>query len=426
MYRMIRQMGVTLLLLAAIGLLLPGCSDRKFINGPLADPVPTGPVQEEVVFWHTYSDEETRVFENELLPLFAEQHPDIRITAVRQPYTELLKTAIISRATSGRAPDVVRMDFIWVPQFIELGLLYPLSSLPDFPAIKADMRSDVLQTAYGNNAYYGLPLNMSTKIAIYNRELLRKAGYDKPPATLNEMVELSRKNGYAFAFGEFSSWGFLPYFLGFGGQVLSPDWRHADGYLNSQTSVHAVKTMLGLYEEGILGVSSLSERMDLWENVRSGKLLMIDEGPWYYSIYLNTRTVGEEVLNQTVPAPFPGSGGSVVGGEDLVILKNTAHLEAAWTFTKWLAAPEAQERMFRVGLLPTNVRTPVPAELGNSPYIEATMQGLDNAFLRPAVPEWDQIDNIISKTLPLIFTRAVSPEQGLNDAAEAIDGLLAK
>lgn len=426
MYRMIRQIGLTLLLLAAIGFWLPGCADRRFINGPLADPVPTGKVQEEVVFWHTYSDEETRVFENELLPLFAQQYPNIRITAVRQPYTELLKTAIISRATSGRAPDVVRMDFIWVPQFIELGLLYPLSSLPDFPAIKADMRSDVLQTAYGNNAYYGLPLNMSTKIAIYNRELLRKAGYDKPPATLNEMVELSRKNGYTFAFGEFSSWGFLPYFLGFGGQVLSPDWTRADGYLNSRTSVQAVKTMLGLYEEGILGVSSLSERMDLWENVRSGKLLMIDEGPWYYSIYLNTRTVGEEVLNQTVPAPFPGSGGSVVGGEDLVILKNTAHLEAAWTFTKWLAAPEAQERMFRVGLLPTNARTPVPAELGNSPYIEATMQGLDNAFLRPAVPEWDQIDNIISKTLPLIFTRAVSPEQGLNDAAEAIDGLLAK
>jgi multiple sugar transport system substrate-binding protein len=426
MYRMIRQIGLTLLLLAAIGILLPGCSDRKFINGPLADLVPTGPVQEEVVFWHTYSDEETRVFENELLPLFAEQHPNIHITAVRQPYTELLKTAIISRATSGRAPDVVRMDFIWVPQFIELGLLYPLSSLPDFPAIKADMRSDVLQTAYGNNAYYGLPLNMSTKIAIYNRELLHKAGYDKPPSTLKEMVELSRKNGYTFAFGEFSSWGFLPYFLGFGGQVLSPDWSHADGFINSQASVQAVKTMLALYEEGILGVSSLSERMDLWENVRSGKLLMIDEGPWYYSIYLNTKSVGEEVLRQTVPAPFPGSGGSVVGGEDLVILKNTAHLEAAWTFTKWLAAPEAQERMFRVGLLPTNVRTPIPAELGNSSYIEATMHGLDNAFLRPAVPEWDQIDDIISKTLPLIFTRAVSPEQGLDDAAKTIDGLLAK
>lgn len=426
MYRMIRQIGLPLLLLAALGLALSGCTDRRFIDGPLAEAVPTGPAQEEVVFWHTYSDEETRVFENELLPLFAEHHPEIHITAVRQPYTELLKTAIISRATSGRAPDVVRMDFIWVPQFIELGLLYPVSSLPDFPAIKADMRSDALQTAYGDGDYYGLPLNMSTKIAIYNRELLKKAGYDAPPASLAEMVELSRKNGYTFAFGEFSSWGFLPYFLGFGGQVLSPDWTRADGYLNSKASIQAVETMRGLYEEGILGVSSLSERIDLWENVRSGKLLMIDEGPWYYSIYLNTKTVGDEVLRQTIPAPFPGSGGSVVGGEDVVILKNTAHLDAAWTFSKWLVSPEAQEKMFRVGLLPTNIRTPVPAELGNSPYIEATMQGLDNAFLRPSVPEWDKIDDMISKALPLIFTRAVTPEQGMNDAAQAIDALLAE
>ncbi|WP_040950543.1 extracellular solute-binding protein [Gorillibacterium massiliense] len=406
-------------------LLLAGCGSGKFISGPLHLPEESDPAAEEVVVWHTYSEEETRVFENVLIPLFESEHPDIKIRSVRQPYTDSLKTAVISRATSGKPPDLVRMDFTWVPQFTQLGLLYPLSELSDFPEVKARVRGDLLQTAYDDGGYYGLPLNVSTKIAVYNRKLLTAAGVKQSPATLAETVELARNSGSAIGIGDFSSWGFLPYYIGYGGQLLSPDWSRAEGYMNSPASVQAIEKLLALYREGVLRISSLTDGVDLWNDVRAGRLFMIDEGPWFYSIFLNTRSVGNDILQQTETAPFPGVAGSVVGGEDLVILKRSQHAEAAWTFMKWMLSPTAQEEMFRVGQLPTTLDTPIPSELSKDSYVRATMDGLDHAFLRPPIPQWDEIDAIMAKSLTLVFTGRLTPQMGLDDAAKAADALLA-
>lgn len=119
-------------------LLVGGCGPTSFIDGKL-DMAPTPVSKEEVVIWHTYGEEETRIFEKIIIPEFEKQHPDIVITPVRQPYDEKLKTTLIARASSEEIPDVVRMDIVWVPEFSRLGLLYPVSEFKDFEQVKSKL-----------------------------------------------------------------------------------------------------------------------------------------------------------------------------------------------------------------------------------------------------------------------------------------------
>jgi multiple sugar transport system substrate-binding protein len=411
------------LLLLSLGF-VAACGNSSIIRGsggiPIADPPPA---KEEIVVWHTYSDEETRVFENELIPLFEKRHPDIAVHPVRQSQNDQLKSTIISRATSGKIPDVVRMDIAWVPELARLGVLYPVSDFSDFGRVKASFRTDTLQTNQYRERFYGLPLDINTKIAIYNRKLLNEAGLSGPPGTLEQLFDAAAKHRMVIGMEGMSPWHMLPYFFGLGGKLTDSGFTRASGYLNSPESIKAMSRLLELYDEKVINPDLLTGKQDRWNGIVKGNILMIDDGPWFYSILTNVKGSKVDVAQATVAAPFPGIGTSIVGGENLVILKDTKHLQASWTFLKWMTSQEAEQRMLRTGLLPTNVNVEIPAGPEND-WIAASKKGLEHPLLRPPIPAWKEVESIWLNYATLIFSHKISVESGLNEASAAMDRVL--
>src|SRR2546425_3607313 len=80
-----------------------------------------------VTFWHGYNTEETKVFNNKVVPAFQQAHPNIKIQAQAVPYDAFHKK-LLTAIAGGEAPDVIRADIIWVPEFADLGALVPLDS----------------------------------------------------------------------------------------------------------------------------------------------------------------------------------------------------------------------------------------------------------------------------------------------------------
>lgn len=401
--------------------LLGGCGNSRFIDGPLASESP--PAQkEEIVIWHTYSDEETRVFENEVIPAFEREYPNIEVTPVRQPYTPELKPTIISRASSGKIPDIVRMDITWVPNMSSLRLLYPLSDLPDFAQAVQPLQSVTMETNFYEGKYYGLPLDVNTKVAIYNREQLARAGLKEAPATFGQLIQAAEANRDTLGPDGVSTWSLMPYFLGFGGQLLDDSNTHAEGYLNSKASIQALERMKELVRQGVFSKNLLLGNGDRWTDLLKGRMLMVDDGPWFYTILSNSKDNPYDLLTDTVVAPFPGR--SIIGGEDLVILKDTRHLQAAWTFVKWMTGKEAQQMMFKVGQIPTNKEARTPDEWRGNPFFKATMEGIKHPYLRPTSPKLDDIEDVFDQSMLRIFTDKVSTIEGLNQAAAEIEAIL--
>ncbi|WP_171016865.1 extracellular solute-binding protein [Pseudalkalibacillus caeni] len=404
---------------------IAGCTNQRIIENNDPEPILKEDSKEQIEIWHTYSDEETRIFENEVIPLFEEEFPDIEIKPVRQPHNEQLMSALISRASVNRTPDIIRMDITWLPKFADLKLLYPVSDFDDFEEIKDRFYLPPLESNRYEDSYYGLPLNTNTKAAIYNRDTVERLGLKDLPDTMDELLEIIEEHNLTLGISDVSPWNSLPYFYGLGGKLLSPQFTQASGYFDSEESVAAVKKLVQLYNNGNLPQELLGGYPATWQNVRAGKYFMIDEGPWFYSV----RTMYDIKLlkEQTISAPFPSNTvyTSVLGGENAVITRGSAHREAAWTFIKWMTTETPQRLLLTAGVLPTNKNVEMAKIVKDYPFYESYIKSIDKTFLRPPVPEWNEINSIYTEYFIRIFSGKISAEEGLKRAAEEIDKLLA-
>lgn len=409
-----------LFVLILAGTALSGCGQPSILD---ASSPPEKKEREEIVLWHTYSELETEVLEQEVIPLFEDTYPEYDIIPVRQAYNEQLKYTLIARASAGKEPDVIRMDITWVTHFAERNLLYPVSEFQDFDETAASLLDRSLSSGLYGGQYFSLPLNTNTKAAIYNRDLLDQAGYKQPPDTMEKLIQLIEENNYSIGVPGLAGWELMPYFYALGGQLMDVNHSQATGFLNSEQSIQAVNTLRRLYQQGNLIVGQLGAGTDLWRNIREGKNVMIDEGPWFYSIQ-STRL--DQITGRTVSAPFPVTEGrgSVMGGENMVMSKKTAHPEGAWTFMKWMVSEEPQRMMLRTGLIPTNKNVDLDRFIAQFPYYKSYVEGLPDAFLRPTVSEWDAIDEVFKRTMTSLFLNEKETRAALTEAAQEIDQLL--
>ncbi|PFG07791.1 extracellular solute-binding protein [Bacillus sp. es.034] len=402
-------------------LILNACGNQHIIDESKKVKLSDENSVEEIEIWHTYSDKETRIFENEIIPLFEEKYPGIDVKSVRQPHSKQLMSALISRASVNRTPDVVRMDITWIPKFVHLDLLYPISEFDDFDLVKSRFLQNPLESNRFGKNYYGLPLNTNVKAAIYNKAALEKLELDHLPETMDELIGIVKEHNLKIGISDVSPWNSLPYFYGLGGKVMNKDYTKASGYLDSKESISALKELLGLYQNGYIPPEVLSGYAETWQNVSSGDYFMIDEGPWFYSVRSENDLA---LVNQrTASGVFPSNGEecSILGGENAVITKGTKHREASWTFVKWMTTEEPQSLLLKAGLLPTNKRVEISNFAEEYPYYKSYIESIDEAFLRPPVPQWEEINTILTNTFRNIFSGEVSVEEGLKKAAADID-----
>ncbi|WP_419876142.1 extracellular solute-binding protein [Candidatus Pristimantibacillus sp. PTI5] len=401
-----------------------GCGSQSVISDPKNVQMLHGNEKTEITFWHTYNDKETWLLDQELIPAFERENPAIRVRSINLANNNELKNNLIVRASSNRGPDVVRMDISWVPEFSCKGLLEPLNRFSGFENIQNTLHRKTMSVGFYQNQYYSLPLNLYTTALIFNRELLERAGYSEPPGTMEEVLELARKKHYTIGLGGLEAWDTLPYLYSLGGAFMNGDFSKASGFLNSKETIRAVEQLASLYRDEQIDISVLINNVDNWAGVRSGELLMTDEAPWFYGL-LNPADL-DRALKQSLPVPFPRSNGlaSIIGGENLVIMKGNKNRDEAWAFMKWMTGKDAQLVMSRAGLIPTNREAVDALTVGRESYLNAYLESMNNTFLRPPVKNWSKIDEVYTMYLRKIFLGELTAKDGLDQAASEIDDLL--
>lgn len=412
----------------ALTFVMAGCSSNSGTkkttdNSSVNDTQKVEPVTIE--FWHTFSDTEDKILNEQIIPDFEQKYPNIKVKATRMPY-DGLKQQVISAVAGNATPDVMRMDIIWVPEFAKLGALQPVDNLEGFDAIKEKAFKGPMETNYFNGHYYGIPQDANTKIAIYNKTLLQQAGLTEPPKTFDELVaaaeKIKGKDRWGIAISGTGPWGIAPYFLSLGGKVTDDKYTKATGYLNSPESVAALQKLIDLYNEKLIGPCILGGQPDTWGGMKGNNYLMIDDGPWFYSIQ------GDAAKQSTVPALFPqGPGGSisVVGGEDLVLFKTTKHPKEAWIFMQYMFSETPQKLLAQqAGLIPTNMDVANSSDVSGDPIISLYVQQLKTAWPRTPSPNWGKIDETLNQAFEKVFRGKATPQQALDEAAKQIDEFL--
>ncbi len=429
-------------LFLVVALLLAACAPAAQTTQPPANtqpPAPTQPAQPtqasapvEITFWHQYDKANAEKIAA-LVDQFNQANPGIKVTAVIQPsydeYKTLLQTSILSNTT----PDVASVDLIWVPGLVSSKALEPMDSY-----MKADTSFDI------NNFYtllanydviggqrYGLPFSANNMQVIWNKDLFAKAGLDPEvaPKTWDEMKSMAEKcadpqNGvvgfefYTQPTGEGITWQFQVWLWTAGGEFLNSD--------NTQAAFNT--------PEGLKALTFVSDMLanhgsvpGPWGAFGDSKACMQLDGSWLFGYRKDAPFKWGIAL---VPAPAGGKSSSNIGGEHLILFKNSKNKDAAWKFMSFLTSTTTQLDWDKTtGFMP--IRKSVGDNQDYLNWINTTeprmlpfVQGMQTAHARPATPKYNEISDAFSREIQKAMLGQSSPQDALNAAEKAVNDIL--
>ena len=418
-----------------VAVMFAGCTPQAVEQPPASEGTQSGePVAPEpaepvtITFWHNYDAGAGQIdVLDQLIAQFEGENPGI---TVDQLYLEwsALKNNVVAGATTGMLPDVLRGDIGFVPQFQSLDVLVEMdTALADY----ADAANAVMEapnsTANANGHFYGIAANTNTKILYYNKALV-----STPPATLDEMwtiaEQVSSDDVTGFCEAWMGGWNLCQYIWSNGGDVLSPDYSTAEGYINGPAAVAVVQQMADLHAAGAFNGPSIDPGAPGdTEGMGTGRYAMVIDGPWKAKDLTSTYP---DLDYGAVQMP-PGSAGSigVLGGEDFMMFTTSdeAHQHAAWAFIKFMTGKDAQVAMAKVGQMPVNKEA-----LADSTVIEAMpllpifTEALKTCKTRPVTPKWSDMENIINTKATEAVLGQKPAQQAMDEAAQEIDALIAE
>lgn len=378
-----------------------------------------------ITYWNTHSDPEKAQLDK-LIAMFEADNPGIKIESTQYAYNDF-KQALLTAIAGGEAPDTIRMDIGWVPQFAQQEALLQLdSAMPEFKTVADGVFPGPLSTNFYDGKYWGLPLDTNTQVLLWNKDEFAKAGITDAPTTVAEFAEDACKltdgtKQYGYALGGTYFWAPAPLFYTMGGKIVDDKLTTADGYINGKESVAAFQTILDMYKKGCISPNVLGGGVGTAEGHATGLYSMIIDGPWMVDIYKHDYP-DFKVNFAPIPNGPDGKNSSVVGGEDIVVSATTAHQKEALTWVNFMMSDKAQLFMAQVGVVPTLKSLVGSKDL--PPYFDVFMKQLETAQARVPHPKWDDMDGAINAAFTKVLKGESEVQPALDEAAKTIDALL--
>jgi multiple sugar transport system substrate-binding protein len=360
-----------------------------------------------------------------------EKASGIKVNQTIVQYNERLDK-INTAVNGGGGFDVVQMDTIWTAQFASAGWVDDLTAqITD--AIKKDVPESSLSAVTYQGKLYGMPLFNSAKHLFYNAKLLKDAGFDKPPTTLDEFVTQAKATTKQGQWGSVWCWKqaeslicdwIAIMFTWKGAQILDGSGK---AVFNTMGGTDALQWMVDLlYTHKVADPASL-------EYDENNVKLALETGT--VALTYNWEGVLPEANDpaKSKAAPnikidlLPGSkdvkSASVNGSEGWAILKIAKNKDGAWKLLEYMASPAWQKKAAIVA-----GDYPILASLYSDPDLEKNVQdfplyGEQFKYLavRPQVANYTQASDIIQKHLHEALLQKAKPKDAMDAAADEIN-----
>jgi multiple sugar transport system substrate-binding protein len=391
----------------------------------------------EVSFWYGWGGVEGEVMEK-LIKKFNDSQTAITVKGTVEPAYEKQLTAI----TAGNPPDIAsNFGNATVPNG-EQGANTPLD---DYMA-KSNMKaSDFVQGAITQQQYngktYALPVAMHLTMMFYNKDLLSQAGYDAPPATVQQLFEYFDKLSKIESNGAITKLAIYPnlptydYAYIFGGGFFDKTKNEITpqdpGLIDAMKQGAALWKKAGGSEKINPFAEKLPNDLSAKDPFFTGKYAMLFSGEW-------TGTFAKKFapnLNYGI-APYPydenhpdRKGAGTVDTSTFYIPKGAKHPDQAWEFINWFMQPEnIAEFDAGIGNL-TPVLKAIDSPLfkdvaGLKEFLEASKN--PNLVSFPASPYMSQYMNEIGVAFNDVREGKISAEQAGKQIADKMVPILAK
>lgn len=387
-----------------------------------------GPVT--ITWWDTSNATNEGPTYKALVKKFEKANPGIKVNYVNVPF-DTAQNKFTTAAGSKGAPDVMRSDVGWTPGFVKSQFLAPLD---DTAAVASAGGIDptLLKQAQVSGKQYGVPLVTDTLGLLWNKELLKKAGYDKAPTTVAEVKAVaaaveSKTNAEGFWLHD-DSYYLMPFLYGEGTDMVDATAKKIT--VNGAPAVKAVNEAKSLI--GSPGVHKLDVTANKYANMQdafvNGKVAMIVQGPWELTnIYKGAAFKDNANLGiAPVPAGSTGNAGAPLGGHNLVAYagQDANHLKASEKFIGFMTSAATQtEITLKNGTLPTRSDAVTPA-VQKEPGVSEFQALLKDGQARPPLPQYSSLYADLLTNYTKILQGKSSTQSGLDATAKSYKKLL--
>ncbi|SNB68207.1 carbohydrate ABC transporter substrate-binding protein, CUT1 family [Arboricoccus pini] len=380
-----------------------------------------------------------------LLPQF-EKETGIKVNYEIVPYENTREKEVLNFSSQGDL-TVALVDLVWVGEFAENGWIVPVDHFTSDPSItdpKLDLKGffPLLLDAFGTwgGTVYGLPFDNYSGLLFYNKCMLKDAGFDKPPATWDELLKTyapkltnKEKGTYAYVLqsrrGETQSAdSFMRFLWPFGGSLLNKEFK---SNLSSKESLDGLNFRQALAPYMPPGYVSF-DHAEAVNALAQGQAAMLTEWSAFYSTLTDPKT--SKIGDCLAVAPEPaGAAGRLpaLGGFSLAVASQAPEEQqkAAWLFIQWATSDAIAKDYVEAGGVSGRTKVYEDPEIKAKyqfvePLVQSWQKGV--AVFRPRFPAWPAISEIIGEWGSKMQLGEVSVEQGAKEIGSRMEDVLQK
>jgi multiple sugar transport system substrate-binding protein len=427
MKRVVRTMAC-LSLVTALGL-LAGCPKPK---PPEGGPTPVAPGAKagggvEISFLAMEYDTGTRGYWNKVQDEFNASGQGVRVN-IEVVDWNAGHQKIATLIGAGHAPDLVNIETLWLPEYLDMKIVEPLDDLVT-PEFRERFIPITLHGAERDGRLWGLPIAVSARALYYNKDLLSNAGVTQPPKTWKELVAaaqaVTRKTD-AYGFGvqgaKIETDTYWYYFLwNNGGEILDDKGLAA---FNSPEGVESLQFLVDLVHKYKVSEPDPTgnEREDLQDLFKAGRLAMMITGPWFWGM-----------LDREAPtiryglAPIPTNKDQVTMAvtDNLIMFNTCKDKQAAWKFVEFMYDTDRRlEWAKSTGMLPELESVAASDFIQKSEQWRTFMELLETGRFVPLHEDWAKIAEEIKNAVQKALLQEATPKQALDEAKKRVDQII--
>lgn len=378
----------------------------------------------------------------EMIPEF-EAATGIKINQTTVPYENALGEQVRDFAAGGDI-DIALVDLVWIGNFAENGWLVPIekftsnAELAD-PELDIDDFFPLTMNAFGgwNGEIYGLPFDNYSGLMFYNSCMLKEAGFDKPPATWQEVMDtygpaLTKDGKYAFALQSKrnetqSADSFARFLWPFGGSFLNAEFKSNLNSPESQAGLQFRQDLMKFMPEGIVAY----DHAEAVNALAQGDVAFITEWSSFYSTLADANTSKLGDCLAVAPEPEgPAGRKPALGGFSLAVASQADEAEqaAAWLFIQWVTSKAKTAQTLELGGVPARQSAYAdPALAEKFKFVPALVESWKNGVpeFRPRFAEWPEVTEIVQEWGTKMMLGEVSVEEGAKTIGEKMEAVLA-
>lgn len=342
--------------------------------------------------------------------------------------------------------DVVHTPVIQLQRWIAADWLQPMTAAVKGMDTKDDILAGPLDAYKVDGEQWALPFFAEAGIMAYRKDLLAEAGYDEPPATWEEVLEVAaavKKNGVAGAAmrvapGQgFNMFVFPMIMRAYGGKFFASYPDDLTPAMNSPEALKGLEVYSTLMNDfGPPGIGNFNFN-EVAAAMQTGQVAMIFDGTAIAAWTLDPEKSQYADKIDLAPVPTGPAGRSpAIAVHGLGIPAGAPNPDLSFKFIEWATSEETLTKIaineafadFTRASVALNADVIAKYKSIHPKFLDLKVQMLGDAIghYRPLLPEWPQLGAAIGENINGAINGLMTNQEALAAADEEMAEILAE